>query len=153
MRAAGNTIAAFAAHVDEGADNSIAGREPAYAFADFDHGSRAFMAENERQRHADGAVDGRQIAVAYAAGAKLDHHLAAVRRFDLDLLHHHRPIDLAADDCFCHASHADSPYRFPMASIMQPAERNRQSTYRMLARGTACPNEWPLAAPRGRWAY
>src|ERR1700687_1122975 len=47
--------------------------------------------------------------MAYAAGAQLDHHLAAVRRFDFDLFHHHRHIVLAAYDCFCLASHVDSP--------------------------------------------
>ncbi len=68
--------------------------------------ARGFMAEDQRQLHRQRAVRRRKIGMAHAAGRQLDGHLAAARRLDADLLHHHRLSELSADDRARFARHA-----------------------------------------------
>ena len=67
------------------------------ALADRDHFAGRLVPDDQRQLHGDGAVGRRKVGMADPAGGELEHHLAALRRLDLDRLHHHRLIELAAD--------------------------------------------------------
>jgi hypothetical protein len=107
MRSAGDAVTALAAHIDEGTDHWIANGEVGHALADLDHRARSLVAEYQRQRHGDSAVDGGQVAMAHAAGGKLDHYLVAPGRIDLDFLYHDRCVHLASYHRLGLARHAD----------------------------------------------
>jgi hypothetical protein len=86
----------------------VARRETGDAFADGDDFARAFVAEHQRRREGNGAVGGRQVAVADAAGGQFDHHFAALRRVDADGLDDDGLADFAADDGTGLLGHDDS---------------------------------------------
>jgi hypothetical protein len=83
----------------------IADRVVVDAIADGDDDSRAFVAQDQRQRIGDGAVGRLQVTVANAAGGDAHRHLAMLRCCDFDLFNQNRLADFARQNCLRQLSH------------------------------------------------
>jgi hypothetical protein len=90
---------ALAAGGNEREDDVVACREPLDAGAGLDHDPGGLVAEHERQRLGQVAVDDVEVAMAHAARRDADERFARLRRFELHVPDVHRSAGLPQDGC------------------------------------------------------